>query len=316
MLTFDAVTDLAININHIDRSIAFPGPLKVQGTHLEELCARLAKECEGIEGEEFTLQFESQFWRCHRDNMVIDGRWLRLRKSPSIAPSLETLGVPLPAAIAEILLSSELSRGGLVLVMGSTGSGKTTSASATVVSRLKKFGGLAYTVEDPPEHPLNGWHGGGYCAQTKVKGAGDSADAWAKSLKGALRSQPAATTTILFVGEIREDEAAKIALKAAGDGFLVIATAFAKDIVAGITSFAGMVGESEYAMLASQLRVVIHQKLNGEILQVGILVAPENSSTAALIRRGQFPSIADEVNSQRNMLKLGQDLLQQFPRAA
>ena len=70
--------------------------------------------------------------------------------------------------------------------------GKTTTASATVRSRFEAFAGMAYTLEDLPEHPLNAWKRGqggglGYCAQTLVGPDMDSVNGWSASMAGARR---------------------------------------------------------------------------------------------------------------------------------
>lgn len=309
-IPFDKLTDLAINTSNPSKSIAFPGPVKVENTHLEALCIALAKECKDTQTghDEFTHEHEGMFFRGHWDRSVVDGHWVRLRKQRGDPPNLNALPSPLPFQIIDHLLAPELSPGGLVLVMGAPGSGKTTTASAMVVSRLRKFGGMAYTVEDPPEHPLNGWHGNGYCAQTSVVGADKDAEAWAKSLKGALRSQPAATPSILFVGEIREKGAAEIALQAAGNGFLVIATAFGADIPSGLDDFAKKVGPDKYFLLSSRFRMALHMQLMGEIPKVQMMISTENSSLAAMIRGGKFGQVESELNVQRNNLRLGVNL--------
>ena len=309
-IPLDKLTDLAINTSNPSKSIAFPGPVKVEGTPLEQLCIALAKECKETQTDydEFTHEHDGMFFRGHWDRSVVDGHWVRLRKQRGDPPNLDALPSPLPVQIIDLLLAPELSPGGLVLVMGAPGSGKTTTASATVVSRLIKYGGLAYTVEDPPEHPLNGWHGHGYCAQTSVIGADKDAEAWAKSLKGALRSQPAATPSILFVGEIREKGAAEVALQAAGNGFLVIATAFGADIPSGLDDFAKKVGSEKNLLLASRFRMALHMRLMGEIPQVQVLVSTENSSLAAMIRGGKLAQLESELNVQRNHLRMGLNL--------
>lgn len=308
---FSEVTDLGISERTPENSLLFPGPISVnqieQGGQMLEYISGVLQLCKSITDDEFTIQFEGLFWRGHWDNRVVDGRWIRLRKQPSVAPAIDTLPIPLPKPIQDLLLNQQITSG-MVLIVGSTGSGKTTTASATVVSRLKKLGGISYTVEDPPELPLNGWHGEGYCTQTRVNQSAEG-DPWAAALKGALRSQPAKTPAILFVGEIRTPEAAKVALQAASNGFLVIATAFATDIVAGVEAYAKHVGPENYSLLADLLRIVVFQNLTGDILKVNVLVNREGSSVSGYIRKGAFTSLMDEFTLQKNLLMQGTNLL-------
>jgi len=134
-----------------------------------------------------------------------------------VAPTLETVPSRFIDPIEKILMQPSLSGGGLILICGAPGSGKTTTASAILVSRLLKYGGFAYTIEDPPEIiALNGRHGNGYCTQTRVY---DGAGGWEESIKEVLRSQPVGASLILFIGEIRNAEAARMAIRAASNGF-------------------------------------------------------------------------------------------------
>ena len=61
---------------------------------------------------------------------------------------------------------------------------------------------------------------------------------------GALRSQPARTPSILFGGEIRNVRAAEVAVQAAVNGFLVIATGFATGIPSGLDALLKMLGHA------------------------------------------------------------------------
>ena len=56
--------------------------------------------------------------------------------------------------------------------------------------RLGSCGGAAFTVEDPPELPLNGFHGQGYCTQTWVAGDGTAGERFAIEQAGAVLSPP------------------------------------------------------------------------------------------------------------------------------
>jgi twitching motility protein PilT len=214
------VTDLALSVSDSTKSFCFPGPAAIP-SQFRDYCSALLSRCQEMrkdrpEREDFSVAYQDIVWRAHFDKDAIDGEWFRLRRMPKNAPHLGEGGLPSrqPPALVKVLLHPELRRGGLLFVCGATGSGKTTTASATVRSRLELYGGMAYTVEDPPEHPLNGWHTGengirGYCAQTLVASPGETGDGWSASMSGALRSQPAGTPSILFVGEIRSKLAAK-----------------------------------------------------------------------------------------------------------
>lgn len=299
MPLLDSVTDLGVCCEDLSKSLMFPGPATID-TGLLGLCEEMVTRFRSIGVDDATLETNGVFWRGHADRSVVDGEWIRFRKMPSKAPTLSTLPSNLPPWVVDALLDSEVSRGGLILIVGPTGSGKTTTASATVVSRLQKFEGMAYTIEEPPEHPLNGWHGGGYCAQTWVKGGGTNP--WATAMKGVLRSQPAGTPTILFLGEVREDEAAKEALRGAGNGFLVVATSFASDVASGVASYAKRVGREDADMFAKQLRVVLFQSLDDGFLKVNLL-KQTNAVEQAIIKEN-YSAIDGELQHQANQLRL------------
>jgi Tfp pilus assembly pilus retraction ATPase PilT len=320
-LRIDAtITDLALCIADGSKSFCFPGPAQIP-PEFRDYCGALVQRCnekrrERPEQDDFAVSHQDIVWRAHFDEQSIDGEWYRLRRMPRHAPHLGDGGLPsrLPPAITASLMQPELRSGGLVLVFGPTGAGKTTTASATVRSRLEAFAGMAYTVEDPPEHPLNGWHRGasgvlGYCAQTLVAADTDSVDGWSASMIGALRSQPAGTPSILFVGEIRNVRAAEVAIQAAGNGFLVIATGFATDIPSGLDALLKMLGHARAPALGALLRIVLYQRLLGDILQAQILVSPSpNSRVATAIAGGQLLRLSDEVQMQANLVRAGADL--------
>lgn len=255
-----------------------------------------------VERDDFMIVFDDIKWRGHYDRRAVDGPWYRLRRMAETAADLNNLPSPLPKSIKDALLSPSLSRGGLIYVCGGTGCGKTTTASAIIVSRLKQFGGVAYTVEDPPEMPLNGWHGGGYCTQSWV--AGDNASDWTESLRGVLRSQPTGTRVMLYVGEVRDAETAKAMLRAASNGFLVVSTGFGDNIPNGIDTFFQMMGRDPgtAASLSAVLRVIVQQKIeNSGRFTAEVLVSESAScSVANIIRTGQLAQLQNEIMYQRN----------------
>ncbi|TCT10726.1 twitching motility protein PilT [Tepidamorphus gemmatus] len=293
-------SDLHLKADDLARSLAFPGPIRLAEAHLG-LAAELLELCQSIGRDDFTVEHLGVTWRGRRDRLVVDGIWYRLRRLPDAPPRLDALPSPLPRHVQAMLMSERLQPGGLVYVTGAAGAGKTTTASAMVVSRLARFGGIAYTIEDPPEMPLNGWHGDGYCSQTTV--AGDSSADWMESFRGALRSQPAATHQMLFVGEIRNRESAQLMLRAASNGFLVVATGFGTDIVSALDSLAKLAGAEHQAMLGNMVRLVIHQRLRDGRLEARALASPSASGpVAARIRGGQFVHLVGDIQQQEALM--------------
>ncbi|WP_051303329.1 ATPase, T2SS/T4P/T4SS family [Comamonas composti] len=301
------LTDLHLKTSRLEESIVFPGPRPLPEAYGAEV-RLLLHACEKMALDDFTIQLQGVTWRGRRDRHAVDGLWYRLRRMPMQAPQLESLPSPLPPMCRSMLLSPALLDGGLIYICGSAGSGKTTTASATVVSRLHQFGGVAYTIEDPPEMPLNGWHGKGYCSQTWV--GGERASDWAESFRCALRSQPAATHQMLFVGEVRNADSAHAMLRAASNGFLVIATGFGSDLVSSVDALLRMAGESMVNGIANMLRLVVHQRIMASQMQSSVLASKSSSSpVAARIRAGQLVHLASDIEYQQMLAARGQHLL-------
>jgi Tfp pilus assembly pilus retraction ATPase PilT len=301
----DVVADIAT-------SLIYPGPKAASETH-RSLIEALCRKCLAVGRSDFMIEEGGHFYRGRRDTRAVDGLWFRLRRMADVAPNLDELPTPMAAILKNTLLAEQLTKGGLIFVTGGPGCGKTTTASAILVSRLHQYGGVAYTVEDPPEMPLNGRHGPGYCTQTWVAGD-DSAD-WAESMRGVLRSQPVGTNLMLYVGEVRDAETGRAMLRAASNGFLVVSTGFGNDIVSGIDAFFQLCGR-EYAMsVASVLRVVLYQKIIDGKFNAQMLVSESASSAvAAIIRNGQIAQLQNEVNYQKNRQISGEAFFQ-LPKA-
>lgn len=292
-----------------DSSLIFPGPL-LPSEHHRDLINELVKKIRQSKQSDFfnptpnkpsfwisiTNPFKAVF-RVEQSTGAVDGQWFRLRHTLQERPSLDSLAAKIPKSIQEKLLSSELSSGGLIIVCGPPGAGKTTTASALIASRLSTFGGMAWTIEDPPEIlSLNGWHNKGYCTQSEVA---EGEDGWDRSIRSLLRSQPVSTKMILLVGEIRTRQAANMMLRAAGNGFLVITTSFATDMINGLEFIVQMVGEENIDYFASVLRGCLYQRLALDpvpILTTQFLHATtSNSRVSQLLRARQFRQLKDEL---------------------
>lgn len=297
-LHFRYITNGDLEFN-FEGSLIFPGPRRPTDNDTALLMS-LADSVKDIDKSSFFVEAAPPFnylFRVESSAQAVDGVWYRLRKTLQERPYLETLGAKLPENTVKKMLSPELSNGGLILICGQPGAGKTTTASALISSRLKKYGGMAWTVEDPPEIlSLNGWHDKGYCTQTAVC---DGEDGWERSIQVLLRSQPVSSRLILFVGEIRTQQAAQMVIRAASNGFLVITTSFATDIIGGIEAICHIAGPQQTDYLAAVLRCVLYQKLTlrPELFLQSDFLMSENSGSrmAQLIRAQQFGQLKDEL---------------------
>lgn len=244
--------------------------IKKSGTEIKIMAQRLEDLCnENLhKGEDFKISYkeskEDKYEFRYRVHFIkgAENDMFALRYIPREIIPAENLKLPL--LVNSVLKSKALSRGGLIIVSGETGQGKTTTCSSMIQYRLKEFGNFALTIEDPPEYFMDGKYGdkNGRCIQTEVFSGG-----FAAALKGAMRSYPAQSGSILYVGETRDSETASEIIKAVTNGHIVFTTIHGMDILSTITRFVAMcsgqnLSEDEVRQtIAMSLRLVVHQRL-------------------------------------------------------
>jgi type IV pilus assembly protein PilB len=160
------------------------------------------------------------------------------------APPLAELG--LSAASMEELRYFLRQQHGMILVVGPTGSGKTTTLSSAITS-IKSGRTNIITIEDPIEYQIPGVN------QTQVNEKAKLT--FASALRAILRQDP----DVILVGEIRDHETAKIATQAAQTGHLVMSTLHTDDAPSTITRLTDM--NLEPYVIASALVGVVAQRL-------------------------------------------------------
>lgn len=157
---------------------------------------------------------------------------------------LESLGM-LPEQRADYL-SSVANPGGLVLITGPTGSGKTSTLYATLM-HLNTGQRKINTIEDPIEYGIEGMR------QSQVNNA--TGLGFSELLKGVLRQSP----DVIMIGEIRDEETARTAVYAANSGILVFATLHAPAAANAVQSMINLGAHPHF--LAAGLRCVVGQRL-------------------------------------------------------
>ena len=212
------------------------------------------------------------------------------RLIPTKIASLEELGIPLVAKEFAHL------RGGLVLVTGPTGSGKSTTLAALIDYINNSFSRHIVTIEEPIEFV----HDNKRCIITQREIPGDS-ESFPVALKAALRED----ADIVLVGEMRDLETVSLALTAAETGLLVFGTLHTnnarKTVDRMVDVFPAARQPQARAMLANSLRGVLAQLLmkkadgSGRVAVNEILVA--NPAVSAIIREGATQKLQDVIVS-------------------
>lgn len=138
---------------------------------------------------------------------------------------------------------------GLAMVVGPTGSGKTTTLYS-MLNTLNTPERKIITIEDPAEYQFPG------ITQISVHSSeGGNDDSFADKLRAVLRLDP----DVVMVGEIRDMDTAKTALQAALTGHLVLATFHASSAAAALTRIADIIGQNP--LFVSAIRLVMAQRL-------------------------------------------------------
>ena len=175
---------------------------------------------------------------------------LVMRVIPTTLPTVDKLGVP------QVLKEISMSKRGLCILVGATGSGKSTTLAAMVNYLNETEYGHILTVEDPIEFV----HESKKCLINQRE-VGPMTLSFAAALKSALREDPDA----ILVGEMRDLETIRLAMTAAETGHLVFGTlhtsSAAKTIDRIIDVFPAEEKEMVRAMLSESLQAVISQTL-------------------------------------------------------
>ena len=219
-----------------------------------------------------------------------EGYAAAFRLIPTKIATLEQLGIP------PVVKDFANLRGGLVLVTGPTGSGKTTTQAALVDFINDNFARHVVTIEEPIEFV----HDNNRSVITQREVPADS-DSFAAGLKASLRQD----TDIVLVGEMRDLETISLALTAAETGLLVFGTLHTnnarKTVDRMVNAFPADRQPQARAMLANSLRGVVAQLLlkrsdrPGRIAVNEILIA--NAAVAAIIREGATHKLQDIIVS-------------------
>ena len=217
---------------------------------------------------------------------------LVLRTIPTTLPNIDSM--ELPPILREIVLNKR----GLVIVVGATGSGKSTTLAAMIDERNDKTFGHIITIEDPIEfvHP----HKNCIVTQREV---GLDTENWESALKNTLRQAP----DVILMGEIRDRETMEHAVAFAETGHLCMATLHANSANQALDRIINFFPEERRAQLlmdlSLNLRSLVSQRLlprregKGRVAAVEILL--NSPLISDLIFKGEVSEIKELMKRSR-----------------
>jgi twitching motility protein PilU len=281
----------------------FPPSMKIQGKMqplaTQKLTAEVTRELAyAIMSErqraEFAKELECNFSMAipdlarYRVNVFVQqlNVGMVIRTIPNEMPSFEQLG--LPETFKEIVMTKR----GMVLVVGATGSGKSTSLAAMIDHRNRSSAGHIITVEDPVE----------FIHQSQMslmthRDIGLDTHTWHHALKNTLRQAP----DVILIGEIRDAETMEHAIVFAETGHLCMSTLHsnsANQTLDRIINFFPEERRKQLLMdLSSNLKSIISQRLvrkedgSGRIAAIEILL--NTPIVADKLLKGEFHELKE-----------------------
>jgi len=212
----------------------------VQIRHFEE-----TMECDfAIALDDGSARFRVNVFRQRGDVGLV------LRLIPSEIPTLEQMGLP------EILKEMILNKRGLILMVGATGSGKSTTLAAMINHRNNNMAGHILSIEDPVEfsHP-------NIMSIINQREVGVDTLSYQNALRASLREAP----DVILIGEIRDRETMEAAMELSNTGHLAVSTLHANNANQAMERVINMFPQDAhkqlYMDLSLNIRSVISQRL-------------------------------------------------------
>ena len=209
-------------------------------------------------------------------------------------PEFAKLG--LPESLKEIVMSKR----GMVLVVGATGSGKSTSLAAMIDHRNKSSAGHIVTVEDPVEFVHRSQQ-----SLITHREVGIDTHSWHNALKNTLRQAP----DVILIGEIRDAETMEHAIAFADTGHLCLGTLHsnsANQTIDRIINFFPEERRNQLLMdLSSNLRAIISQRLvkttDGKGRRAAVEILINTPIVADKLLKGEFQEIKPIMQKSREL---------------
>jgi twitching motility protein PilU len=173
-----------------------------------------------------------------------------LRRVEEQIPAIDALG--LPAVLGELAMM----RRGMILLVGATGSGKSTTLAAMIGHRNANAAGHILTIEDPIEfvHPNRR-------SIVNQREVGTDTESYERALKSAMREAP----DVILIGEVRTRETMDATLQLANTGHLALSTLHANNAYQALQRIVNLYPSENrdqlYLDLAMTLRAIVSQRL-------------------------------------------------------
>ncbi len=226
-----------------------------------------------------------------------------LRYITAEMPNLGDLGMP------DLLADLVMHRRGLILMVGATGSGKSTTLAAMLNHRNERSSSHIITIEDPIEflHPNKK-------SIVNQREIGLDTKSYARALKSAMRAAP----DVVFIGEIRDRETMQAALDLAGTGHLAVATLHSNNSPETLDRIINLFPNEQHRQvfmdLSHYLRAIISQRLvrgrdGKRVAAVEVMLNTPHISE--LINRGDIVAVKEAArdSSEQGMQNFDQALL-------
>jgi twitching motility protein PilU len=217
-----------------------------------------------------------------------------IRVIPSVLPTIDGLGIP------QVLKDICMAKRGLCIMVGATGSGKSTTLAAMVDWRNENSFGHIITVEDPVEfvHP----HKNCVITQREV---GLDTDSWGAALKNTLRQAP----DVILMGEIRDRETMEHAVAFAETGHLCLATLHANSANQALDRIINFFPDERRAQLlmdlSLNLKAMVSQRLipkqDGKGRMAAIEIMINSPLISDMIFKGDVGDIKEIMKKSRNI---------------
>ncbi len=215
-----------------------------------------------------------------------------LRVIPQVLPTIDGLGVP------QVLKDIVQSKRGLCILVGATGSGKSTTLAAMVDWRNENSYGHIITIEDPVEFV----HAHKNCVITQRE-VGLDTDSWEAALKNTLRQAP----DVILMGEIRDRETMEHAIAFSETGHLCLATLHANSANQALDRVINFFPEERRSQLlmdlSLNLRAMVSQRLipkqdgKGRVAAVEVMI--NSPLISDLIFKGEVSEVKEIMKKSR-----------------